>query len=108
MPCYLSGTIQMINISAVFQVDYFGSQIHCCMYLDGKEYWERFDEEMQEFIFNYIEENIIDEIKSPNINRWYWVLKEGKSLTGSVAFNDDFTIEYDIRGAALKDKSQIR
>lgn len=94
----------MINISAVFQADYYGSQKGCLLYLDGKEYWGRLDDEMQEFIFNYVEDNIIDEIKCPTNNKWYWVLKEGKSFTGTVAFNDDFTIEYDIRGAALKDK----
>jgi hypothetical protein len=50
----------MIDISSVFLADYYGSQKDCCLYLDGKEYCGRLDD------------------------------------------------EYDLRGAALKDKSKVR
>ncbi len=101
----------MTTISAVFTADYYGSQKDCYLSLDGKEYCGRLDDEMQDFIFDYVETQIIDEIKSPTTKTWYWawywVLKEGKTKTGSIAYNDDFTIEYDLRGAALTNKSQM-
>lgn len=98
----------MITISAEFSADYYGSQKHCFMHLDGKEYCGRLDDEMQDFLFDYIEEQIVDEIESPTNKTWYWVLKEGKTMIGTVAYNDDFIIEYDLRRAALKDKSCMR
>ncbi len=48
-----------------------------------------------------LSKNIIVPVNFPQESLVYGVVKEGKS---SVVFDDDFTIEYDLRGAALKDK----
>lgn len=95
-----------IIIDAIFEADYCGSQKFCYLYNNEKEYYGngKVADEIEEFIFTYVEENIVDEIKFPN-KKWYWVLKPGKSITGSVNFND-FVIVYDLKKAVVKNKEE--
>jgi len=94
-------------IHAIFEADYYGSQKFCYLYNNENEYYGngKFADEIEEFIFDYVEENIVDAIKLPNSKNWYWVLKPGKSITDSVNFND-FLIVYDLKKAVVKNKEE--
>lgn len=89
-------------IHAIFEADYYGSQKHCYLYNNDNKYCDNngIYDEIEEFIIDYVEENIVDDIKLPNSKNWYWVLKPDKTITGSVNYKD-FLITYDLKKAVM-------
>lgn len=99
-------SLSLIDVSANFEADYYGSQMFCYFYLNGN-YIKNEPDYLEEELTEYIESNVVDEVRDKGkYKKTFWVLKKGQLSTGKIQIRE-YMVHYNLSSASLPDASSL-